>query len=356
MISQESIYTDTALSDFSSALLRANSNDQDIDTTGERSVPVSSNEYSSAGNRNLSSVLSQIQDDGPAYDGSDTSKPDNLLNLVTNKNDRSASTSINQQNSESNKTELNQEAVQDYSTNELLRKAMLSADDTEERSKSSSWPQMLLMLFVAIVSVASLVMIYTKTNAMEATLNLYDARIKDSEASKNIELSPKIMSINETLQSVQQELQLIKTDNPASVDNRVPAQSNEAVAINENVSALEDEILILKSELNTANKKLKAKDNADSTAKKVASMNLASTKLEGWVVNLASFTNKNSAQKKAEQLSAAGLSPSLQQAVVKGSQVYRLSVGGFENRSDAELFIREAGDKYGLKNGWVRKG
>lgn len=350
MISQESIYTDTALSDFSSALLRANSKDQGMDTTVERAAPVSSNEYSSAGNRNLSSVLSQIQDDGPAYAGSDTSKPDNLVNLLANKNDSSASTSIDQQNSELNKSELNQEAVQAYSTNELLQKAMLSADDTVESSKSSNWPQMLLMLFVAIVSVASLVMIYTKTNAMEATLNLYDARIKDSEVSQNIALSPKIMSINETLQSVQQELQLMKTDYPASMDSRVAPQSNEAVAINENVSVLEGEILALKSELNTVNDKLKSIDSADNTGNKVTS-----TKLEGWVVNLASFTNKNSAQKKAEQLSAAGLSSSLQQAVVKGSKVYRLSVGGFENRSEAELFIREAGDKYGLKNGWVRK-
>jgi cell division septation protein DedD len=350
MISQESIYMDTALSDFSTALLRANKNEKHSKSTLDRSVNTSSYENTATGNRNLSSVLSQIQDDGPA--GEDISKPDYRLNQAANKVDSNDINTYNQQHPGFTKTEINQKALQDYTTNELLRKTILTSDGTDENAKNSIWPQMLLMLFVAIVSVASLFVIYTKTNDMEAILNLYDARIKDSETSRSIEISsPGITSINEALQSVQQELQLIKAEYPAMLVNRTSSQQiDEAVEAKHNVSVLEEEILALKSELKTVNSKLKAIDIDNSPGK-----NVVTTKSDGWVVNLASFTNKNSAEKVVDILYAAGLSPSLQQAVVNDEQVFRLIVDGFENRNDAESFIREAGKKYGMNNGWVRK-
>lgn len=339
MISQESMYTDTALSDFSTALLRANKKENLSEPALARSTATV--------NANLSSVLSQIQDDGPAY--ADRLKPENVVNLTTN-NDRNKTNSINQSHPEFNNNGFNQKAIDDYSANDLLRKAILSAEDAEEKTKNRIWPQMVVMLFVAAVSVASLFIIYTKTNDMQATLNLYDARIKNSEATQNIEPSPEISSISQILKSMQQQIQLIKTESPILADNKSPSQTDETVAKDENVSMLKDEILALKSELKTVNSKLKAVDVDDALSKKIIT-----TKLEGWVVNLASFTNRISAQKKVVQLTAAGLTASLQQAMVNEGLVYRLSVGGFKSRSEAELFIREAGNKYGMKDGWIRK-
>ena len=70
---------------------------------------------------------------------------------------------------------------------------------------------------------------------------------------------------------------------------------------------------------------------------------------------LASLTNKFKAEKIIEQLRSVGLSPTLQEANIRGKHVYRLSVEGFASRAEAESFIRKASDKYDMKGGWVRR-
>ena len=71
MLSQRSSNTDSSLSEFSSTLLDVNSKNLDEQDTV---VDISSNGYESLENNHLSSVLSQIQDDGPAYEESIKSK------------------------------------------------------------------------------------------------------------------------------------------------------------------------------------------------------------------------------------------------------------------------------------------
>ena len=66
------------ISDFSSTLL--NFRDEDEGAT----VRSSSSDYMSRDNGNLSSILSQIQDDGPASDG--VSKRGNLFSRAINSN------------------------------------------------------------------------------------------------------------------------------------------------------------------------------------------------------------------------------------------------------------------------------
>ena len=350
MISQQATYADSTLSDFSTALLRVKNNDQNSAFAAERSVHALSNGSTPVANRNLSNVLSQIQDDGPAYDGSaytGSAKRDEAVDLKTN--NKSDSDSISQQG------KVNNNAMHRYSSAELLQQAMMATDETDLNAKNRTWPQWLLMLSISAVTALSLFMLYTKTIDMEATLNLYDARINGDMGANANEQSPDMISINKTLQSVQQELQFIKTDYSASderylatITDKISPQIDEAVSIKDNVNALKDEMLILRSELQAVSNKFKAKNKDKRAGNKAVASN-------GWMVNLASLSNKVMAEKSVKQLVAAGLSPSIQEAVVNGEHVYRLSVGGFTNRNEAELFIREAGNKYGMKNGWIRK-
>jgi hypothetical protein len=359
MISQQATYADSTLSDFSTALLRVKNNDQNSAFAAERSVHALSNGSTPAPNRNLSSVLSQIQDDGPAYNGpaynssSYTGSAKRGAAVGRKTNNKSDSDSIGQQG------KVNNNAIHRYSSAELLQQAMMATDETDLNAKNRSWPQWLLMLSVSAVTALSLFMLYTKTIDMEATLNLYDARINGDMGANANEQSPNIMTINETLQSVQQELQFIKTDYSASdarylatITDKISPQIDEAVSIKDNVNALKDEMLILRSELQAVSNKFKAKSKDNNKGNRAGNKTVASN---GWVINLASLSNKIMAEKSVKQLVAAGLSPSIQEAVVNGQHVYRLSVGGFTNRNEAELFVREAGNKYGMKNGWIRK-
>ncbi len=55
-----------------------------------------------------------------------------------------------------------------------------------------------------------------------------------------------------------------------------------------------------------------------------------------------------------KKLDVAGLSPSLEKAVVRGKPVYRISVSGFTDLDEAKLFVQNAADKYGVKGSKIR--
>jgi len=158
--------------------------------------------------------------------------------------------------------------------------------------------------------------------------------------------------ISEKLQSLQNELQTIKTDYlvldkkyVSLVQNKTTETINETASIKDDVSVFKYEILSLKSELQAVKNKLKINK----------SLPVQAATDSGLTVMLASLTNKVRAEKIVQQLYAEGLKPSLKPAIVKGEKVYRLSVSGFYNRDEAELFIRKADKKYGMKNSRIRK-
>ena len=337
---QGSIYSETTLSDFSTALLRASNKDQNLQFTEDRSVNISPN-------RNLSSLLSQIQDDGPAYAGNGSVKRDKFFNRKKTNNSASTSQQL---------TGLNSNVALSVPSNGLQQDRRANTAIVKTKSNASTWLLFLLMLCVAVSSAFTLLKLDLRTSELEESLNLYDASLQDSTVSQtqSENLSFSITNTSDTLQSIQQELQLIKTDYEAldekytkSIENRVSPQVNESVS--DTVGELKYEILALKSELQTVKNKLVITGEDE---------NLIDTAVvsSGLIVNLASLTNKNKVEEIVEQLQQAGLSPLIQQAVVKGIHVYRLSVSGFLNRDEAESFIRKAGEEYGMKDGWIRKG
>ena len=50
-----------------------------------------------------------------------------------------------------------------------------------------------------------------------------------------------------------------------------------------------------------------------------------------------------------------GLDPVMDEVVVRDVKIYRLSIAGFKTHNDAVLFVDTAKNKYGLKNGWIRR-
>ncbi len=349
MALQESISSDTTLFDFSTALLRANNKDQNLQFKGDKSVNISANDYTSPGNHNLSSLLSQIQDDGPAH--TDSVKPGNIFNRTENNNTTAPGS---QQDAG-----LKCDDVVSVTSGELQQDRLTNADISETKTSLRSWLFFFLILLCAAVWIAvTMFRLDLRTSELEESLNLYGVSVQDSinSQTQNENLLLSIKNTSETLQSVQQELQLIKTDY-ADLDDKyaesiangtLPQIDKEIAPVKDNVAALRQEILLLKSELQTVKTKLITTNEDINSADKVITSS-------GLTVNLLSLTNKTKVEKLAEQLQTAGFFPLIEQAVVKNDRVYRLSVSGFSSRNEAKAFIDKAAKLYGIKDGWIRK-
>ena len=308
--------------------------------------------YSAIANHNLSSVLSQIQDNGPAYAESmarssrNTPAPDRTNPGNTNYNE----TAANKQDDD-----LYGDDTVSLSSSGSQKKSQHSAANTATTKKEISpgiWLQLLLLLISAALLASTLFKLDAQSNDIEKSLSFYDENI-DEKIQESVDLLKKksftgTTKIHASLQALQDELQHIKTDYAALDKKYIALVESAASEENKGASSLQKEITSLKTELQVVKNKIKTADNKNIAATKVAASN-------DLVVNLASLTNKSQAEKIMRQLHAEGLLPSMQQAVVRGERVYRLSVSGFFNRDEAESFIRKADKKYGMKDSRIRK-
>jgi len=316
------------------------------------------NQNNTAGNRNISSLLSQITDDGPD------------VNVSQKKGKR-----INIRSDDTNNGISQQQTAEQITPNPLdhLQKAQSqnNASQCIVKNNRASWLQFLMVFLVTIAMMFFLYRLDARTNHLEVSLNSLDDTVLDSIDSYSSELSPGFRSIKKTLKAVKRELEQIKmsTQNEKPSNNNTISEVYKSSPINDNIDIMEDEILILKRELKQTREKLKSIsenshqnkiiiDGKSSTAVNVAtslttnSVNMAKT--NGWVVNLASFTDRSKANKALAPLYAAGLSPLVQQVSINGSTAYRIIVAGFSSMDDANLFVRRAEHEFGLRGGWVR--
>lgn len=337
-----SAYSDTTLSSFSSNLLNFSTEDEGA------IVNISSGAHKRRDNGNLSSVLSQIQDDGPAYD--EGSSRGNLFSRSQNSTVKSSVGSVkNPKENTSNRSAKDELASPGtpYQSTEGLTKA----------SNNNAWFQISLIVLVTAVTALTLFNINLRTSDLEHALNTYGADQKKVSDIKNENILPEINKINEVLKSVQQGMQVIKTEYSAldekynaTIENNISMKTGETVSIKDNVNILESEIMALKEDLYTVKGNLEIERSSETikSERKVAVR-------EGVIVNLASLTNETRAEALVKDIHATGLLPEIQKAMVKDMQVFRISVGGFSDLEEAEMFIRSAGEQYGLKDGRVRK-
>ncbi len=311
--------------------------------------------YNSIANHNLSSVLSQIQDNGPAYP--ESAKTRSTQNTPPQGVENYNAASCNQPSD----TLYGDDTVS-ISSDGAQKKPQSRSSNTAQTKKEITpgiWLQLLLLLISAALLASTLFKLDAQSNDIESSLSIYDETIEEKiQESVNLQksLSPDgTTKIKATLLSLQNELQAIKKDYSALDKKYVALAQNKAAAKTKNNTALQDdvnvfknEILSLKTELQAVKSKLKTIKPENSPVVKTAASN-------GLTVMLASLTNKSKAEKIIEQLYAEGLVPNMQQAIVRGERVYRLSVSGFFNRGEAESFIRKAGEKYGMKGSRIRK-
>ena len=347
MTSRASTYTDSMLSDFSSALLGEGADDQDME---EVIVNISSRDYGSPDNSNLSSVLSQIQDDGPAYGKS--VKQEQRYSQAANTDYRNDAAPVEQSNDVFNSHAGAEQQPSPFSTNEL---------HLGKTSNRSIWLQLTMTLVITVTAGLIMVELDARTSNLEQALNVYDIDLQESITAQGDDLLPEIKKINGALKSVQQDLQIVQTDYSGlgkryeeAIENNLSTKAGEVVSIKNNVRVLENEILVLTEELEIVKSKLIAtKENTRLNNKTTASSTISSS--TGLIVNLASLSNAEKAESLVKKLYAAGLSPSIQNTVVKDKRVYRVSVSGFSDEKEAKLFIQNAEKQYGMKDGWIRK-
>ena len=198
MALQQSTYRDSMLSDFSSTLLNVAAKGQD---TGDTMVNISSSKYGSADNGNLSSSLSQIQDDGPAYN--ESIKRDKLFNRGMNTDPNASVASINQQ-----EKRLNPEAISEQ------RETFFSAKKRRitNANNYSTWIQLSLIILISIAVIYAVINFEARTSNLEKVLHGYDPELQESIEAQSESLLPEITKINAAIKSVQQGLQIIKTD------------------------------------------------------------------------------------------------------------------------------------------------
>ena len=330
--------------------------------TNYSDIATAHNRNTTAGNANISNVLSQIQDDGPAYADShaDLQRQENLMAI---------SPDISPDISHITSGVPQSEALNNEKKQAELAAAFSNSKDKQVTSKAkglnknkSAWIQSSLIVFVALIIIIFLFRLDARTNQLEVSLSSLDDDVLDSIDSYSSELSPGFRSIKKTLKAVKQELELIKANTVSETkgDNPVVSKSStsdqfQQTLINDNISIMEDEILILKDELKIAKDKLETINANGRQNKNPAADNKAAITTTGWVVSLASFTNRNKAEKALQPLYAAGLFPLLQEVNVNGQGIYRLIIDGFASQADAKLFVRRADDEFGLPGGWVRK-
>lgn len=286
-------------------------------------------------NHNISSVLSQIQDDGPAY--SEARKRDNLVQLRADENKISPEARV--------------EALLE---NDLYSNKSTLSPGNALRSKNNNtktWVFISLLLFMIIGVAFVIYELEKRTNKIEALLSEFNGDIDESIESYN-KVSPTIVSLNTELASVKNELEQIKSKAEKVVPEN-PKIDNSVIR-DEIVSTLNDEIQILKMQLVKANNALNLKQR-ESNIVQIKAIKLVAKQTITWKVNLASLSNKEKVDEIVNRLTKDGLKPLVDPAVVDGKHVYRLSVIGFAEIKQAEQFIRIAKEKYGMKGAWIRK-
>lgn len=298
--------------------------------------------YNAIANHNLSSVLSQIQDNGPAYAES-----------MVRQNTRSTPPQSRASNKADNDL-YGDDTISLSSTGpqEKQQYNSTSAVTAKKEISPGVWLQLLLLLISAALLASTLFKLDTQSKDIENSLTVYDEnineKIQESVDQLIIKSSSGSTEIQTTLQSLQDELKLIKTDY-STLDKKYVALAESTAAENGKLTAsLQKEILSLKTELQAVNNTLETAGRKNIAMAKTAINN-------GLTVNLASLRNKSKAEKIIQQLYAEGLVPNITPAMVRGERVYRLSVSGFVNREEAESFIRKVDKKYGMKGSRIRK-
>jgi hypothetical protein len=360
MSSQQSTYTRDGRADFSSALMQASTFEKTsakYNSNKEFSKAMAKNyeEYDPYNNRNLNSVITRIRDEGPATSQLNDEAHQNAKTQA----EVSAAVRIKQGPAESSSM-----AMRYGENGQGLSSEYLTHDDREHgkyagRKRNAMWQQLVLMLLVSVIAVMGFLLYQLKAQSdeMRVVMRLNEGQILPaSNAQKqSSEVTPRLTGLREELVELREELKAIKTDYQASdnklalnIPRELKPQLMKIAAASENVSTLQNEFDQIQGKMHEMGTEIRVIKNEVQPEKMQVLPN-------SWVVNLASLSSKDKAQVAFDKLQQSAASPLLQEVIVNGKKMYRISAEGFSTPEEASAFITEAREKYGFEGGWIKQ-
>ena len=234
---------------------------------------------------------------------------------------------------------------------------------------NTAWQQVVPMVLFAVIAVMGFFLYQLKmqTDDMKLALEASQEQLQlaDGIQGPSLEVMPRLNSLNRALSDLKQEMQGIKngyqrSDSKLAVEipRDLEPRLLEIAAATEIVSVLQDEFERIQDEMREMGGELKVirQEMAATQPAMPDTGSLAepAPAIPNLVVNLASLTSKDKALAAMEKLQQAGVAPLMQQVMVNGQIVFRISVDGFSSRAAASSFIAEAKNKYGFDGGWIR--
>lgn len=371
MHSQESSYSRSEHADFRAALARASQPQQSPlhEQAGKTSAVRSFEEYDPYHNRNISSIVSKITDEGPANLHQTKGKNQKESGFRRAKVDNLQLAEDTYTPGVPRQTGHEQTPPQSFTFNEVE-----SGEETEPvgLTGNSIWYQSVLLLLIAVIAVIGFLLYQLTLKADELSQAL---RVKEEQVSITKEalelpadvMLPRLNSLGETLSELKQELHEIKLDQKKASQHQDKKGLVKSVPLvmpvpmsNDHVAALKNDFKLIRSGIRESGVSHVSRQDTRQLSTQPASKNKIKTVQKDYVpnklvVNLVSLTNRDKAQAAYDLLIQSGVLPLIEEVVVNDRKLYRLSVDGFDSRESAKDFISKVSEKYGFEGGWIRQ-
>ncbi|MBT8439615.1 MAG: SPOR domain-containing protein [Gammaproteobacteria bacterium] len=327
-------------------------------------------EYDPYNNRNLSSVISRITDDGPASQLKSTGN-NQKRKAYGHRTDSSGRMQDDVYTPSLPKNDNDQQQVlpQSFTFDESTS---CNEEESVRHLKGAGWQQLtLLLIFVVITAMGYLLYkLSLQTDALGTTIHSSEWQMQLTANSRPqvAEAIPGITGLGTALTELKQELRDIKAGQKATNSRldlnkikKLKPQLLQAALTGDEVTALRNDFEHIQHQMHEKNQidtrvsdddmLLERKVTVDQDINQESKQGLP----EHFVVTLASLTNRDKALAASEILQRSGALPLIEEVVVNEDRVYRISVDGFESRASATAFIAKANERYGFEGGWIRK-
>ena len=386
-------HRESTMSDFASALLQSGNelNTSTASGTARSSRPmietVNLLDRDMMNSRNLSTVLNNIKDDGPAHSAAHNSHSHSKImqgsagstsneDVVTRLSSEALKVS-GLQNKQNAAQQTKQEVLQDINSHIADDKLSIGGKRT-----SGYFARLhnffMLTMFAAVIAMA---VVFLQTSQRVEEIDIKIAALETSgltEANTSSkqgfvireELNSTVDRIDEKLRKVGSNVDIINSTIRNVSKNQMAIITKLMQPKKSNVGAAAGAITLLTDKVEqpagdiqkpkTTESKNVAVSREVSVADTIpvthAPMKQDTSPASLWTVNLVTLTDRNNAKQAYDQLRTAGVAPLIQEVELKGKTVYRLSVDGFATRGAAEKFVKKATENFGFKSGWIRKG
>jgi cell division septation protein DedD len=310
-------------------------------------------------NRNLSSILSRIQDDGPALALSDDKvhlSGDKKSGAAQNKKLTPRLTGVSS-------SVIGKACTRGIDVHNTV--PAVGVDDNAHQQatvqgRKSVWPHLLALLALVFAGA----MYYSANRLIDRTDNIIQS-LKQQDESKRVtahsqqpnDILPLVASLNEELKALKNEFQAIRNDYrdtehrlSMKIPNDLADRLTKLSAAEVSDSALQNNLQHIRHDMAEMKQVIKAVGTVAP-----APIRPMQADTGDWVVNLASLSSRDKAQQAVTRLRDSGVAPTIQEAVVNGERIYRLSVAGFISRDEATVFINRARKELGFEGGWIRR-